>query len=64
VNLDPHSTHASTVHLDLGQLGVPDGSAFEVEDLLSGARFWWQGPHNHVRLDPAIAPAHVFWVPR
>jgi starch synthase (maltosyl-transferring) len=62
VNLDPYSPHASLVHLDLQQLGVTDGVAFSVEDLLADATYQWQGAHNYVRLDPAAAPAHVFWV--
>ncbi len=62
VNLDPHSAHASTVHLDLHQLGVAEGASFLVQDLLGGASYQWLGAHNFVRLDPAVAAAHVFWV--
>jgi len=62
VNLDPHSAHAATVHLDLDQLGVADGAPFLVHDLLSDASYQWGGAHNYVRLDPAVGPAHVFWV--
>jgi starch synthase (maltosyl-transferring) len=31
-----------------------------VHDLLSDARFIWQGPRNYVQLDPHVIPAHVF----
>lgn len=62
VNLDPHSAHASIVHLDLHQLGVAEGASFVVQDLLGGASYQWVGAHNFVRLDPAVAAAHVFWV--
>ncbi len=33
---------------------------FQVHDLLTGARYLWQGARNYVRLDPQRAPAHVF----
>jgi hypothetical protein len=32
---------------------------FEAHDLLSGPPTVWNGPHNYVRLDPAVEPAHV-----
>jgi len=31
-----------------------------MHDLLTGARFLWQGARNFVRLDPQRVPAHVF----
>ena len=51
------------VALDLVALGIPGDGAYEVQDLLSGARYNWQGAHNFVRLDPAFAPAHIFRLP-
>ena len=36
-----------------------ESGTFQVHDLLSGARFLWQGPRNYVSLDPgAFARAH------
>ena len=35
-----------------------------MHDLLTGARYLWQGARNFVQLDPARAPAHVFRVRR
>jgi starch synthase (maltosyl-transferring) len=61
VNLDPHSTREATVHLDLPALGADWGGTVEVQDALSGAIYLW-GEHNYVRLDPFVAPAHVFTV--
>ncbi len=58
VNLDPYSWHEGTLSLDLGVLGLPDGVLFEAHDELTGATFGWTGPHQYVRLDPAL-PAHV-----
>ncbi len=64
VNLDPHHLQAGWLDLDLDELGLSAGEGFQVHDLLSGARYLWQGAHNFVQLDPASAPAHVFRVRR
>jgi starch synthase (maltosyl-transferring) len=61
VNLDPHRAREATVWLDGPALGVPPGSVFTVTDELSGASYRW-GPANYVRLDPQVAPAHIFTV--
>jgi starch synthase (maltosyl-transferring) len=58
VNLDPHHTQAGWVTLDVERLGIAD-RAFQVHDLLSGARYLWSGARNFVELDPARSPAHV-----
>ncbi len=58
VNLDPWATHACTLDLDLGLLGLPWDQPFEAYDELSGQSFPWRGPHPYVRLDPFQA-AHV-----
>jgi len=64
VNLDPHHAHAGWIELDLAALGIEAGFQYQMHDLLTGARFLWQGSRNFVRLDPARAPAHVFRVRR
>jgi starch synthase (maltosyl-transferring) len=64
VNLDPYHAQSGWISLDLAQLGVEEGRAFQVHDLLSGARYLWSGERNFVLLDPARAPAHVFVVRR
>ncbi|HWN42890.1 MAG TPA: alpha-1,4-glucan--maltose-1-phosphate maltosyltransferase [Thermoanaerobaculia bacterium] len=63
VNLDPFHVHAAWVELDLAALGVEPGQSFQVHDLLTGARYLWQGARNYVQLDPQQA-AHVFRVRR
>ena len=63
-NVDPHHTQAGWLQLDLQTLGLPDSGPFQVHDLLSGARFLWQGPRNYVSLNPAHAPAHIFRIRR
>jgi starch synthase (maltosyl-transferring) len=64
VNLDPHHTHSGWTALDLGELGLPWDQPFEVNDLLSGASYSWQGDRNFVMLNPWVMPAHVFQIRR
>ncbi|MET0297730.1 MAG: alpha-1,4-glucan--maltose-1-phosphate maltosyltransferase [Microbacterium sp.] len=61
VNVDPHSTRETTVHLDTRVWGVAPGEEFEVEDLLSGERWTWTD-HNFVRLDAFVEPVHILHV--
>jgi starch synthase (maltosyl-transferring) len=63
-NVDPHNAQAGWLQLDLQTLGLPPKAPFQVHDLLSGARFLWQGPRNYVSLDPAHSPAHIFRIRR
>jgi starch synthase (maltosyl-transferring) len=64
VNLDPVAVAETTLWLDLGAMGVPDGEPFEVRDELTGETWSWKGSANYVRLDPAERVAHVFTVVR
>jgi len=61
VNLDPYQPREATVWLDMAALGIDDQSRFVVTDELTGESYRW-GQANYVRLDPAIAPAHIFTV--
>jgi starch synthase (maltosyl-transferring) len=63
VNLDPHGTRETWLHLNMPELGLDWFDGFEVEDLLTGDTFQWQ-EHNFVRLDPFFQPAHVLHVRR
>jgi starch synthase (maltosyl-transferring) len=60
-SVDPNRVQSGWIHLDLDVLGLP-GGPFEVHDLLGGATYRWDGPHNFVSLDPWGSPAHVFQV--
>ncbi|HWC89109.1 MAG TPA: maltotransferase domain-containing protein [Pirellulales bacterium] len=60
VNLDPHHVHSGWVDIPVEELGVGGPRSYQVHDLLSDARFIWQGPRNYVQLDPHVIPAHVF----
>ena len=59
VNVDPHAVRETMVRLDLSKLGLPHGSRFEVEDLITGEKYEW-GSDNYVRLDAFLEPAHIF----
>ncbi|HET7763083.1 MAG TPA: alpha-1,4-glucan--maltose-1-phosphate maltosyltransferase, partial [Phycicoccus sp.] len=62
-NLDPHSTRATTVRLDMGALGLQPGDTFEAHDLLTDQRWVWQRD-TYVRLGPEVEPVHVVAVRR
>jgi starch synthase (maltosyl-transferring) len=63
VNLDPHAVREATLHVDMAALGFEPWESYEVHDELSGESWTW-GEDNYVRLDPFVAPAHVFVVRR
>jgi starch synthase (maltosyl-transferring) len=64
VNLDPHHVQSGWLTLDPALVGVEADRPFQVNDLLTGARFLWSGARNFVELDPSRAPAHLFRVRR
>ena len=61
VNTDPHSVRQTMVHLDTRVWGVEPGEPFEVEDLVTGARWTWSD-HNFVMLDAFTEPVHILHV--
>lgn len=63
-NLDPHNTQSGWIDLPLAALGIDAESAYQAHDLLSDARYLWQGPRNFVRLDPAVSPIHILQLRR
>lgn len=64
VSLEPRWPQTGWTALALDALGVDADQPVAVHDLLTDARYRWQGPRNFVRLDPAILPAHIFHVVR
>jgi len=64
VNLDPHNDQAGWVDLDLKELGIGHDETFDVEDLLTGARYQWRDRSNYVALHPNAIPAHILRVTR
>ena len=69
VVVDPHDPPVAQREdvEDLAQrlfLGADVRSACAQHDLLSGARFLWQGNRNFISLDPGYSPAHIFRISR
>lgn len=54
VNLDPY--HVQSGEIDLGEALVQH----QAHDLLSGARYLWNGARHFIQLDPQAMPAHIF----
>ena len=48
------------LNLPLADWGIAEDEQYQVHDLLSDARYIWQGSNNFVQLDPTVISAHVF----
>ena len=59
VNLDPHYTQSGFVELPLDELKIDPYQPYQVHDLLTGARYLWQGSRNYVELKPTAVRAHL-----
>jgi starch synthase (maltosyl-transferring) len=64
VNLDPYHPQSGMVDLPLDAFHLDSGQPFQMHDLLTDARYVWQGVSNYVELDPQRLPAHIFCVRR
>ncbi len=64
VNLDPHHEQSGWINLDLGPLGIPSNTPFELEDLLTGDRYTWRNRTNYIALHPEVMPAHIVRISR
>jgi starch synthase (maltosyl-transferring) len=64
VNLDPHHTQSGFVTLPLDELQIPQDRGYEAEDLLTGARYLWNGPRNYIELNPSRMPGHILRIHR
>ena len=64
VNLDPHYTQSGFVTLPMQELEIPLDRGYEAEDLLTGARYLWNGPRNYVELNPTHLPGHILRIHR
>jgi starch synthase (maltosyl-transferring) len=63
VNLHPVARQRGFVHLWLADIGVTEYERpFQVHDLLTGARYVWQGSSAYIDLDPDKLSAHVLHV--
>jgi len=60
VNVDPHHTQSGMVTLPLEELGIRRDRGYQAHELLSGARYLWNGPRNFVEINPHAIPAQIF----
>ena len=60
INVDPLHTQAGMVTLPLEQLGIPADRTYQAHELLSGARYMWNGPRNFVEINPFSVPGQIF----
>ena len=60
VNVDPHHRQIGMVTLPLEALGIDRERSYQAHELLSGARYIWNGPRNYIELDPNSTPAQIF----
>lgn len=64
VNLDPFATHEATLEIPLGEIGIATDETYELHELLADERRLVRGAAHAVRLDPRVAPAHIYRVGR
>ena len=63
INLDPHGTRETMLHLNMPALGLDWHDSFQVHDEITGESWtWWE--RSYVRLDPHHEPAHILTVRR
>jgi starch synthase (maltosyl-transferring) len=64
VNLDPFSTHDSTVFVPTYELQINPWANYRVRDLITNSVYWWKGDANYIKLDPFLEPAHILLLER
>lgn len=64
VNLDPHYKQSGFITLPLEELSLDPRQPYQAHDLLTDARYLWQGSRNYVELNPKTVPAHIFVIRR
>lgn len=62
VNLDPFQTQCSTVYVPIDKFGIAPDQSYQVHDLLTDNRYWWNGSQNYVELNPEVGVAHIFLI--
>jgi starch synthase (maltosyl-transferring) len=63
-NLDSQFTQSGFVMLPLDELQIPNDRGYEVEDLLTGTRYIWNGRRNYIELNPSHIPGHILKIHR
>jgi starch synthase (maltosyl-transferring) len=52
------------VELPAAEFGLENTRAYQMHELLTGARYIWHGSRNFVEINPSSVPAQVFRVLR
>ncbi len=60
VNLDPYHRQSGWVQLPLDALDIDPRHPYQMHDLVTGARYLWNGERNYVELNPQATQAHIF----
>jgi starch synthase (maltosyl-transferring) len=62
VNLDPNAVCEPEIELPFHELHLEGSASIEVEELLGGAKFRWQGTRQRIRLDAHHNPCAIWRV--
>ena len=60
VNVDPHHVQRGVINLPLEELGLERDRSYQAHELITGARYLWNGPRNFVELNPFSMPGQIF----
>ncbi|MDQ3730647.1 MAG: alpha-amylase family glycosyl hydrolase, partial [Pseudomonadota bacterium] len=64
VTLDSYNPQSGWVNLPPAELGLRTDESYLAQDLLTSARYTWQGSTHYVALNPHGQPAHVLRIAR
>jgi starch synthase (maltosyl-transferring) len=64
INVEPYHTHSGWVDLPVESFGLDEQQPYQVHDLVTDARYLWQGRRNYVELNPQSVPAHILRIRR
>ena len=60
INLDYKYEQSGWIQFGLNNITLK--KEFELTDLLTDEKYYWQGQHHFVKLDPKIMPGHIFLI--
>ncbi|WP_395014691.1 maltotransferase domain-containing protein [Dongia sp.] len=60
INLDPFHAQEAWIEIPLWEWSLPDHASIDVEDLVRGTKFQWQGKSGSIRLDPYELPYSIW----
>lgn len=60
INLDPYHVQSSFIYLPVKEFRINNDDTYQVHDLLTDEKFYWQGEKNFIELDPEKEPVHIF----